>query len=255
MAARRNKPIDLVLAGGGVKGIGLVGAVVKLMDAGYRPNRIAGTSAGSMVGAIVAAATPDGKTTGDQIKDLVMGIDYLKFLDSGLIKGVPLLGGTWGMLEGSGIFRGDYAHDFIAGELKTMGVETFGDLRLDDDDLPPERRYRLVVTATDVTRGLLVRLPFSDTPQNIGGPFPSCPSMATSSAKPRRPAIFGKTLPSINGLRSNHTADLTRCCRTGPPATPAARQAAHRRGPRHRRERRSPRRAAGRPAAGLPARG
>ena len=30
------KPIDLVLAGGGVKGIGLVGAVVKLMEAGYR---------------------------------------------------------------------------------------------------------------------------------------------------------------------------------------------------------------------------
>ena len=49
------KPIDLVLAGGGVKGIGLVGAVVKLMEAGYRAHRVAGSSAGSIVGAIVAA--------------------------------------------------------------------------------------------------------------------------------------------------------------------------------------------------------
>ena len=41
------KPTDLVLAGGGVKGIGLVGAVVKLMEAGYRAYRVAGSSAGS----------------------------------------------------------------------------------------------------------------------------------------------------------------------------------------------------------------
>ena len=40
---------------GGVKGIGLVGAVVALMDAGYQVRRISGTSAGSLVGAVVAA--------------------------------------------------------------------------------------------------------------------------------------------------------------------------------------------------------
>ncbi len=55
------RPIDLVLAGGGVKGIGLVGAVVALLEAGYRPNQVAGTSAGSIVGSILAAAA---KTNG-----------------------------------------------------------------------------------------------------------------------------------------------------------------------------------------------
>ena len=54
--SKRTKPLDLVLAGGGVKGIGLVGAVVRLMEAGYRPNRIAGTSAGAMAAALTAAA-------------------------------------------------------------------------------------------------------------------------------------------------------------------------------------------------------
>ncbi len=33
-------------------------------------------------------------------------------------------------------------------------------MRLDDDELPPEQRYRLVVTASDVTAGQLVRLPW-----------------------------------------------------------------------------------------------
>ncbi len=57
MAAKRSPHrADLVLSGGGVKGIGLVGAVVALQDAGYAIERISGTSAGSLVGAVVAAA-------------------------------------------------------------------------------------------------------------------------------------------------------------------------------------------------------
>ena len=56
-AAPGKKPVDLVLSGGGVKGIGLVGAVVALMDAGYQFHRVSGTSAGSVVGAIAAAAS------------------------------------------------------------------------------------------------------------------------------------------------------------------------------------------------------
>ena len=156
----RHKRIDLVLAGGGVKGIGLVGAVVKLMDAGYRPYRIAGTSAGAIVGSIVAAASTDKAMSPEGVKELALSIDYSKFLDTGAIKGVPLVGTTWGLFEGNGLFRGDYAHDFIATQLKNQGVETFGDLRLDDDELPEERRYRLAVTVADVTRGQLVRLPW-----------------------------------------------------------------------------------------------
>ncbi len=154
------KPIDLVLAGGGVKGIGLVGAVVKLMETGYRAHRVAGSSAGSIVGAIVAAAARDDAMTPEQVRRLALSIDYRKFLDPGPIERVPLLGPSWAILQGSGIYRGDYAHRFIADQLKTLGVTTFADLRLDDDELPDERRYRLVVTAADVTTGQLVRLPW-----------------------------------------------------------------------------------------------
>jgi NTE family protein len=149
-----------VLAGGGVKGIGLVGSVVRLMEAGYRANRIAGTSAGSIVGSIVAAAAKTSTVGPQDIRDLVLSLDYGKFLDPGPIERVPLLGPAWAILQGNGVYKGDYVRDFVAAQLKSLGVETFGDLRLDDDQVPEDRRYRLVVTATDVTRGQLVRLPW-----------------------------------------------------------------------------------------------
>lgn len=158
--APATRPADLVLSGGGVKGVGLVGAVVRLMEAGYRAYRVAGTSAGSIVGAIVAAGEAAGGIEPAQIRDIAMSIDYTKFLDPGPLERLPVLGPAWAILEGKGVYKGDYARDFVADQLRELGVETFGDLRLDDDQLAPDQRYRLAVTATDVTRGQLVRLPF-----------------------------------------------------------------------------------------------
>jgi NTE family protein len=152
------KPADLVLSGGGVKGIGLVGAVVALMDAGYAPQRVSGTSAGSIVGSIVAAAGR--QLTGEEIKDLTLSIDYHKFRDPGPIERVPLLGPGVALLRGTGIYKGDYAHDWVRSQLKALGVNTFGDLAIKDNDLPMNQRYSLVVTVADVTTGQLVRLPW-----------------------------------------------------------------------------------------------
>ena len=100
------------------------------------------------------------ETGPDEIRSLAMSIDYTKFLDPGAFERVPLVGPAWAILDGHGVYKGDYAHDFVAEQLKSLGVETFGDLRIDDDQVPEERRYRLVVTATDITRGQLVRLPW-----------------------------------------------------------------------------------------------
>jgi NTE family protein len=155
-----NKRIDLVLSGGGIKGIGLVGAVAKLLDAGYRPYRISGTSAGAVFGAVVAAASIGNQLTGDQLRDLALTVDYRKFLDPGPVERVPLLGPAWAIVQGTGMYRGDAAHAWMTDELQRLGVNTFADLRIDDADIPEERRYRLVVTVADVTTGQLVRLPW-----------------------------------------------------------------------------------------------
>ncbi|MET4432728.1 patatin-like phospholipase family protein [Mycolicibacterium sp. 624] len=155
----RTRPVDLVLSGGGVKGIGLVGAVVALMDAGYRPHRVSGTSAGSIVGAVVAAAQI-GKMTSAQVKDLALQLDYSKFLDPGPVERVPFVGPSLALLRGSGIYKGDYIREWVRSQLADLGVHTFGDLAIDDDELPVEQRYRLVVTVADTTTGQLVRLPW-----------------------------------------------------------------------------------------------
>src|ERR1044072_7106847 len=52
---RADSAADLVLEGGGVKGIGLVGAAMRLAEHGYEFPRVAGTSAGAIVGAVLAA--------------------------------------------------------------------------------------------------------------------------------------------------------------------------------------------------------
>jgi len=155
-----SKRADLVLSGGGVKGIGLVGAVVALMEAGYTAERVSGTSAGSIVGSIVAAAAQGRQMTPAEVKELALSLNYKEFLDPGPIERVPLIGPSVALVRGTGLYRGDRVHDWVRSQLKTLGVSTFGDLAYDDPDLPQQRRYRLVVTVADVTTGQLVRLPW-----------------------------------------------------------------------------------------------
>jgi NTE family protein len=155
---QQKKAVDLVLSGGGVKGVGLVGSVVALMDAGYSVKRVSGVSAGSLVGSILAAASNGDQLTTEEIKELALTLPYPKFRDP--IGPLPVVGRAWGLLRETGMYRGDFARDWVRSELKNLGVTTFGDLALDDHQLLEERRYRLAVTVTDVTTGQLVRLPW-----------------------------------------------------------------------------------------------
>jgi len=157
-AAVQELTADVVLEGGGVKGIGLVGALVALTNAGYQLNRISGTSAGALVGSLAAAGL-----TGDRLKEAALGVDYTKFEDPTLLDRISLAGKGLALLQGSGIYQGDYAYEWVRSQLAALNVHTFGDLKINDESLPPERRYKLVVTVSDVTRGQLVRLPWDYT--------------------------------------------------------------------------------------------
>lgn len=170
------KRADLVLSGGGVKGIGLVGAVAALVDGGYLPQRISGTSAGALVGAVLAAAVQTGQVDAAHLEKLAMDINYRTFLDQGPLERIPLLGPAWGVLSGNGIYRGDALHEWVERQLADYGVKTFADLAIDAPNLPPEQRYRLVVTVADVTLGQLIRLPWDY--QRVYGLDPDIQSVA-----------------------------------------------------------------------------
>jgi NTE family protein len=153
--AVRGLKTDGDLEGGGVKGIGLVGALVALTDAGYRFNRISGTSAGAIVGSLAAAGL-----TGDRLKQSALSLKYPKFEDPAPLDGIPLAGKGLALLQGNGIYQGDYAHEWIRSQLAALDIHTFRDLKINDKSLPPERRYKFVVTASDLTLGQLVQLPW-----------------------------------------------------------------------------------------------
>ena len=159
MAVKAGQPktVDLVLSGGGVKFIGLVGAIVALMDAGYSIKRVSGVSAGSVVAAILAAGSRNGQLTGQEVKELAFSVPLHKWRDAGP---VPYLGAAWGLVRETSMYRGDAAHDWIRSELKNLGVTSFGDLVLDEGHLVEGQRSKLVVTVADLTAAQLVRLPW-----------------------------------------------------------------------------------------------
>jgi len=149
---------DLVLEGGGIKGLGLLGAVTRLMEQGYTFPRVAGTSAGSILAAFLAA----GVDAAGIVK--VMGrLDYSRVPDLARPR-IPFASEALSVLAEGGAHPGNYAYNWIREELSKLGVTTFADLRLDDQgadsNLRPNQRYKLVVMATDITQGRLLRLPW-----------------------------------------------------------------------------------------------
>jgi NTE family protein len=156
---------DLVLEGGGVKGLALVGALEVLSGAGYTVARVGGTSAGALVGAVVAALQARGEDL-VVLRDIALTLDYRRFRDRGLPLDPPgplgLLADAVSVVVEDGAYEGDYLRDWLRGVLTDLGVRTFGDLRRHDegDDGGVHHRYGLVVTATDLSRRRLVKLPW-----------------------------------------------------------------------------------------------
>jgi NTE family protein len=149
---------DLVLEGGGVKGTGLVGALTALVDRPdpYEFYRIAGTSAGAIVASFLAAGV-----TPAELKTIMTDLDFAEFEDElGVLKHIKLFSEGFGLLVHEGLFAGDFMHSWVAKTLASKGVTTWKDLRIDDDTLPENQRYKLVVVVSDVSRGLELRLPW-----------------------------------------------------------------------------------------------
>lgn len=146
--------VDLVLEGGGVKGIAFVGALKELC-AGHTVRRVAGTSAGAVVGALLAAGY-----TVPELEDTLRGMQFASFED-GWARHFGKPGAALAFLLRNGVFKGDTLHAWIEERLARKNVVTFKDLRHeepgDDPGTPP---YRLVVTVSDISRGRELHLPW-----------------------------------------------------------------------------------------------
>ena len=200
--------VDLVCEGGGVRGIGLVGAVDALAAAGYRFPRVAGTSAGAIVASLVAALQVAGEPL-SKLAEIMRSIDYRKFLDRNLIGNVPLIGGGLSLLVPDGVYRGSYLEQLVAEQLAELGVHTFGDLRTGDE--PEQFAWSLVVTASDLSRRRLVRIPWDLRSYGIDpDTFPVARAVHASAAIPYvfEPVRVGGATWVDGGLLSDFPVDL-----------------------------------------------
>jgi NTE family protein len=151
-AGADEKRVDLVFEGGGVKGIGLAGAFGHLDQQGFKPQRIAGTSAGAITAALVAAGY-----RGDELRQLVLeGMEFQKFADGGhgrIGEGIELI-------RHKGLHPGKYFEGWMRERLEAKGITEFGQLKLPDDETGDGRPgHRLQVIASDVSAQRMLVLP------------------------------------------------------------------------------------------------
>lgn len=144
---------DLVFEGGGVKGIGLAGAFAALQRAGFTHKRVAGTSAGAITAALVAAGYG-----AEELDSILLEVPFERFKDRAWEDKVPIIGTGLSVLMELGIYEGRYFEGWLAGLLVAKGVTHFGQLA-DPDASELKDRYRLKVIASDVTHRRMLVLP------------------------------------------------------------------------------------------------
>src|SRR6476660_8693456 len=101
--ANIEKYVDLVLEGGGVKGIALVGALSTLEEEGFLPQNLAGTSGGAVVAALYAAGDK-----ASELRDIIGSLKFDTLLDTGWEDRIPLVGTPLSVLKDQGIYEGEY---------------------------------------------------------------------------------------------------------------------------------------------------
>ncbi len=153
MTGAKHQSVDLVFEGGGVKGIGLAGSLAILEERGFIPQNVAGTSAGAITAALLAAGY-----RGQELRDIVMDLDFRQFQDRAWEDKVPLIERSLSLLLDLGVYEGERFHTWMKERLAEKNVHTFADLVRDGEE-DPRWRYDLQVVVSDVTKHELLVLP------------------------------------------------------------------------------------------------
>jgi NTE family protein len=148
-ADENEKVITGVFEGGGVRGIGLIGAAGVFLEKGYRFNRVAGNSAGSIVASLIASGY-----SANELRQIMMALDYSRFADKDWKDKLPF-GMAYSLFAEKGIYEGKYLRDFIKEKLEKAPypIRTFRDVKEKDGS------YRLQMIAADISRAKLLVLP------------------------------------------------------------------------------------------------
>ncbi|MDR1560126.1 MAG: patatin-like phospholipase family protein [Clostridiales bacterium] len=144
---------DAVFEGGGVRGIGLVGGVRGIEDAGYSFGNVAGTSAGAIVASLLGAGY-----TGSEIREEMLKLDFNKFQGEDWLTKLGLPGKAIKLFLTNGVFNADYLEDWLDGLLKRKGKTRFGDIRVSEPNVG-KTKYRFQAVASDLSESRMLALP------------------------------------------------------------------------------------------------
>jgi len=146
---------DAVFEGGGVKGIGLVGALTVAEEEGYKDwQRVTGTSAGAIVASLLAAGY-----SAQDLKQFMMELNYSELLDYTSwwdILAHPV-GTILGTIKDYGANDSTALEEWLEDKLTAKGVHTFADLRTGSGK--EKYKYRLRVIASDISNRNMLVLP------------------------------------------------------------------------------------------------
>ena len=155
---------DAVFEGGGVKGIGLVGALQAFEEAEFRRKNVAGTSAGAITAALVAI----GYTAGEVKEIMDNRVDFRKFMDTSGMAKLPVLGPWLSLIFKRGMYQGDYFLNLMRQLLKEKSGKNrvcFRDLIVpkesddSEEDYQRKYKYKLQVVASDISGNRMLTLP------------------------------------------------------------------------------------------------
>jgi NTE family protein len=135
---------DAVFEGGGVRGIAFAGAIKAMEEQNVKWMRIAGTSAGAVVAALLAAGY-----TSKEIKDALAQMDFGQFRGKTIVNRIPLIGNLTQLIFSLGMYKNDYLESWLDELLANKNIKTFADL--------PEGKLKII--ASDISYGKMLIFP------------------------------------------------------------------------------------------------
>lgn len=137
---------DAVFQGGGVKGTAFVGAVNCLQDNGYKWQNLAGTSAGSIVAALLAAGY-----TAKELEEIMINMSYTKLLKKNILNDIPVVGNVFQLVNDFGIYSSRVIENWMFQRLWEKGKTKFKDIE--------KEGIMLKIIAADITRRSILIFP------------------------------------------------------------------------------------------------
>ena len=152
-----NMRADAVFEGGGARGLAFVGAIQAMEEEKVVWERLAGTSAGAVIAALLASGYKS-----YEIRDRLSEIDFSKLRGKTILNRIPIFGTFLELMVHLGIYKNDYLETWMDSLLSKKGIKTFADL--------PDGKLKII--ASDVSNGQMLILPddldrYSMTPADL----------------------------------------------------------------------------------------